>query len=296
MRKNMKKAFAGALLAAAMVMAAQSCDKKCMDGKGEKISGTEAASEGGSIRIIPEKPAVGTMLRAVAAGSGGMAYRWERNGEALATAAETLETSGFKKGDRIRLISGQGGPEDVAETVLINSPPIIKSVSFKPDAFSRGQEIHAQVEGWDADGDAIEYEYQWIIGGQADYSETGPMLGGEGYKKGDEISVRVVPHDGEVKGASFEASAGIVGNSPPRFTSVPPVEFSGTFTYKPKAVDLDSDEVSFSVVNGPEGMKAANNVIEWNAKGQKGSFEVTVAADDGFGGQSLQTFELKVAE
>lgn len=66
--------------------------------------------------------------------------------------------------------------------------------------------------------------------------------------------------------------------------------------YQPRAADQDGDAVSISLVKGPEGMTAEKGSIEWNAKGHKGSFEVTVAADDGNGGQSLQTFELKVDE
>jgi hypothetical protein len=44
-------------------------------------------------------------------------------------------------------------------------------------------------------------------------------------------------------------------------------------------------------------MGIANGTIDWRAKEeQKGSFEVTVAAEDGFGGKALQTFELKVGQ
>jgi len=289
MRKKTIKTFSAVILAAAAVAAAQSCDRK-----GEDARVAENRPENASrISIIPENPKAGTMLRAVVTGAGGLTFRWERNGQALAATADTLDTSGFKKGDRIMLVAGRG---ETAETVLLNSPPVVRSVSFKPGEFSAGVDLQAEVEGWDADGDAVEYEYQWTVNGQAVYSETGPVLGGDRYERGGEISVRVVPYDGEVSGASFEAKAGAARNSPPRFTSVPPVEFSGTFVYKPAVSDKDADAVSVSVVKGPEGMTASSGAIEWNASGHKGSFEVTLAADDGNGGQSLQSFELKVGQ
>ena len=291
MRKKTIKTFSAVILAAAAVAAAQSCDRKGEDAGVAKAAGNRP--ENASISIIPENPKAGTMLRAVVTGAGGLTFRWERNGQALAATADTLDTSGFKKGDRIMLVAGRG---ETAETVLLNSPPVVRSVSFKPGEFSAGVDLQAEVEGWDADGDAVEYEYQWTVNGQAVYSETGPVLGGDRYERGGEISVRVVPYDGEVSGASFEAKAGAARNSPPRFTSVPPVEFSETFVYKPAVSDRDADAVSVSVVKGPEGMTASSGAIEWNARGHKGSFEVTLAADDGNGGQSLQSFELKVGQ
>lgn len=291
MREKTIKTFFAVILAAAAIEAVQSCDKKGVDGKVAENKPGNA-----SISIIPENPAAGTMLRAVATNGDSRTFRWERNGEALTATADTLDTAGFKKGDRIRLVAGGGGPEATAETVLRNSPPVVRSVTFKPGAFSAGLDLQAEAEGWDAEGDAIEYEYQWAVNGQAIYSETGPVLGGDKYERGGEISVRVVPYDGEEQGSPFEAKAGVARNSPPRFTSVPPVEFSGTFVYKPAVSDKDADAVTVSVVKGPEGMTASGGAIEWNARGQKGSFEVTLAADDGNGGQSLQSFELKVGE
>lgn len=289
MKKNIKTFSAVIILAAAALAAAQSCDKKSADGKAE-----ENMHENASISIIPENPAAGTMLRAVVTGGHGLAFKWERNGEVLEAADETLDTSGFRKGDTIRLLAYDAGA--AAETVLLNSPPAVKSITFKPGAFSAGVDLQAEAEGWDPDGDGIQYEYQWTVNGQALYSETGPVLGGDKYERGSEISVRVVPYDGEEQGKPFEAKAGLAQNSPPRFTSVPPAEFSGRFAYKPVVSDKDADAVSISVVKGPEGMKVTNGTIEWNAKGQQGSFEVTLAADDGNGGQCLQSFELKVGQ
>lgn len=287
------KTYFVALSTTVMMLSVQSCEKKSDQTRVE----VESAPPGGaSVSIIPEGPQAGTMLRAVATGGNGIAFRWERNGEALDVTAETLDTSAFKKGDVLKVVATQGGIETSAETAILNTAPVIRSVTFKPGEISRGQDIQAIAEGWDADGDDIRYEYQWAVNGHTLYSERGAALSGDKFERGDEISVGVTPYDGDKQGAAFEAKAGVVKNSPPRFTSVPPVEFSGRFVYQPRAADQDGDAVSISLVKGPEGMTAEKGSIEWNAKGHKGSFEVTVAADDGNGGQSLQTFELKVDE
>lgn len=293
MRKMNIKTYFTVISAAVMMLAVQSCEKKSVE-TNAAIEGTPSSAA--SVSIIPESPQVGTMLRAVAKGGDGFAFRWEKNGEALGIAAETLDTSAFKKGDVIKVVATGGGVETSAETAILNSVPVIKSVTFKPGEVSRGQDLQAIAEGWDPDRDDIQYEYQWAVNGQTLHSERGPVLGGDKFERGDEISVRVTPYDGDRQGAAFEAKAGVAKNTPPRFTSVPPVEFSGKFVYQPKVADQDGDAVSIALVKGPEGMTAEKGSIEWNAKGHRGAFEVTVAADDGNGGQSLQTFELKVDE
>lgn len=285
--KTVKNLFAATILAGAF-LSAQSCRKADTDTKEADITPGEV-----SVSIVPEKPKAGALLRAIATGADGLALKWERNGMALTGSAETLATSDFKKGDTIRVSLGQGAH---AETVLLNSPPVIKAVTLSPSMFSRGVDIKAEVEGWDPDEDRLDYEYQWAVNGETIYSETGPVLPGNSYARGDAVTVRVAAYDGEEKSVPFEAKAGTAENSPPRFTSVPPVEFSGTFLYKPSIADKDADPVSISIAKGPQGMKVEGGAIEWNAKGQKGSFEVTVSADDGNGGQALQSFELKVGQ
>lgn len=285
--KTVKKLFAAIVLAGA-ILPVQSCQKADTDMKPADTTPGEA-----SVSIVPEKPRAGAILRAVATGTEGLAFKWERNGNTLTGSAETLATSSFKKGDIIRVSLVQGAHY---ETVLLNSPPVIKAVSLSPGEFSRGMDIKAEAEGWDADGDNLGYEYQWAVNGETLYSETSPVLSGNIYGRGDAVTVRVVAYDGEEKSEPFEVKAGTASNSPPRFTSVPPVEFSGTFLYRPSFADKEGDQVSISIAKGPQGMTVVDGAIEWNAKGQKGSFEVTVAADDGNGAQALQSFELKVAE
>lgn len=285
--KTVKNIFAATILAGAL-LSAQSCRKADTETKAADIKPGEA-----SVTILPEKPKAGSLLRAVATGAEGLAFKWERGGETLPGGAETLATTGFKKGDTIRVSLGQGVH---AETVLLNSAPVVKAVTLSPSVFSSGTDIKADIEGWDHDADNLDFDYQWAVNGETLYSETGPVLPGNSFRRGDVVTVRVSAYDGEEKSEPFEAKAGEAENSPPRFTSVPPVEFSGTFLYKPSVTDKDADPISISIAKGPDGMKVESGSIEWNAKGQKGTFEVTVLADDGNGGQALQSFELQVEQ
>lgn len=280
---------------AAAAFSAQSCTKDGAEKAGQELK-TGSPGAPAEVALLPEAPKAGTMLRAVVSGDA-VEVRWLRNGQPLATEGDTLLTTGFRKGDVIRVVAGPAGSERAAEAVLLNAPPVIRSVTILPRPFYKGQDIVAEVQGWDPDGDSISYKYEWTVNGERVYETDGHVLSGGSYGRGDAIAVKVVPFDGESEGESFKAEAGQAGNSPPRFTSTPPADFSGRFLYSPVVSDPDGDSVALSLERSPEGMAIGNGVIEWRAKDdQNGSFEVTIAAEDGSGGKALQTFELKVGQ
>lgn len=295
MKKDAMKRLAFTLAAAVLAAGSQSCERKSPGHGAPDAAQGQGAGGPVLVRIVPERAPVGAVLRAIVQGPGdGLSLSWEKGGEALGASSDTIDTAGFRKGDTVKVVATLSGVQTSAEAVIVNSPPAVRSVAFGPGPLTGGRDVKAAVEGSDRDNDAVRYEYLWSVNGQAVYSETGPVLGGDRFVRGDVVSVMVTPFDGEAQGEPFEASAGAVENSAPRFTSAPPVEFSGSFVYRPEALDADGDAVAFAVVKGPEGMKAEGGVLEWDARGQKGAFEVTLSADDGSGGRALQTFELKV--
>lgn len=295
MRKITGKSIAIPLMAA--LLAAQSCSK---DSPREEKAGAQVSREAGAgnalVTLLPEDPKAGGVLRAVVSGQDGP-LRWFRNGEALEAEGDTLPTSGFRKGDVIKVVAGEGAALESAETVLLNTAPSVRSVNISPRPFYRGQDIRAGAEAWDADGDGVSFRYEWHVNGERVFDADGDVLGAGSFSRGDEVAVTVVPSDGESEGEAFTAQAGKAANSAPGFSSSPPADFSGVFIYKPVLSDPDGDAVSVSIERGPEGMTAADGKVEWRPRDeQKGSFEVTIAADDGFGGRALQTFELKVGQ
>lgn len=285
-------------LIAAAALAAQSCSKDEPEKASGKASGPEAGEQArsyGGVTLMPEEPRAGAMLRALVTGDGEL--RWERNGEPLMASGETLPTAGFKKGDVIRVIVGPPGAEKTAEAVLVNAPPVIRSVRLSPRPFHKGEDITAEAQGFDPDGDAVSYKYEWSVNGESVYGAEEQMLPSGSFARGDEVAVSVTARDSESAGEVFKASFGRASNAPPKFTSSPPVDFTGRFIYKPVVADLDGDTITLSLEKGPEGMKIENGAVDWRAGGeQKGAFEVTIAADDGNGGAVLQTFELRVGQ
>ncbi|MBI1910936.1 MAG: hypothetical protein HYS21_02950 [Deltaproteobacteria bacterium] len=250
-----------------------------------------------TVELVPEAARAGATLRAIVKGAEEAAYHWEHNGEEVAdNTGDTLQTKNFRKGDKVKVAVLSNGGQANAESVLVNSPPSIRSIKITPAELHSGVEVKAAVEGFDPDGDTITYEYHWFVNGQRDYLQTGPAFELKNFSREDTVTLKVTPFDGTEAGEPLEAKAGKIANTPPKFVSTPPADFSGIFVYIPKVTDPDGDSTALTLVKGPEGMRLNDGRIEWNAKGQKGSFEIIISADDGNGGQAVQSFEMKVAQ
>jgi hypothetical protein len=173
----------------------------------------------------------------------------------------------------------------------------VESITFFPQDIWSGKDISASPVGKDPDGDTVTFDYQWIINGVAATAEDGPVLRGDQFKRGDNVTLRVVPTDGAAKGASFTPPPMVVQNAPPRFTSTPPREFSSrNYEYQVRAEDPDGDDVAFSLSNAPEGMTISEEgKIRWAIpEGTTGTFDLNVIAEDGHGGSTRQNYKLTV--
>jgi hypothetical protein len=95
-----------------------------------------------------------------------------------------------------------------------NHVPVIRSARIVPSPVVLNQLLSVQVDGFDSDGDLITYRHQWKINNSP---ETFPVLGSKILKRGDRISVTVIPYDGSADGVAFRAEA-VVVNTPPEVT------------------------------------------------------------------------------
>lgn len=264
--------------------------------------GPQAPSQPSSsslVRILPAEPTAGSSLTAVFTGSSGnLDYRWERNGVSIeGQRGERLAVAGLRKGDEIRVTVTASGAQYDAATTIANAPPSVESITFFPQEIWSGKDLSATPAGKDPDGDTVSFDYQWIINGAPASAQEGPVLRGDQFKRGDSVTLKVVPADGEAKGASFTPPPMVVQNAPPRFTSTPPREFSSrNYEYQARAEDPDGDSVSFSLSNAPDGMTISEEgKIRWAIpEGASGTFDLNVVADDGHGGTTGQNYKLTV--
>jgi hypothetical protein len=88
-------------------------------------------------------------------------------------------------------------------------------------------------------------------------------------------------------------------NRAPVFNTAPvgEVVLGMFYSYDSKAVDLDTDVLTYSIVSGPQGMTIVGSTgkVGWNPTGV-GNFTVKLKVSDGKGGEATQEYTLKVVD
>ncbi len=208
---------------------------------------------------------------------------------------ERLEGVDLKKGDIVLVVANADGERVSVETEIVNTPPVIKSVTVEPRSISSGLDVSVSAVGEDLDGDLARFDYQWVINGEESLSNTLSSLKGNEFKRGDMISVIVGVSDYEAKGDPYTTPGFEVLNAVPKITSVPPKEFEGwDYSYQVLVADLDGDDIAFKLLLAPEGMKIdSSGMIAWKMKhGNAGNHSVEIEVDDGNGGVVTQRYEI----
>lgn len=258
-----------------------------------------AETAGLSVRIIPASPTSVDSLTALVYGArDSMTFQWAVNGEAVeGVNGATLQSGGYGRGDEVRVYVTADGSE-VSESVVIgNVLPVVKGVTLNPVVIHRGIDITAAPVGADIDGDVVNYRYQWIINGEEQAVETDLALKGDRFKRGDKVTVRLVPYDTKGEGAGFTPPPITIPDAPPMFTSVPPESFSSrTYVYMVSVEDADGDHVSLSLAKAPKGMGIdEKGRISWEITDKDaGVHPVEIVADDGYGSRTVQSYEINI--
>lgn len=211
-----------------------------------------------------------------------------RIGVALAAASLVLACGGDEPSSMgaTKSVAGeeQASPQ-ASRPARPNTAPEIIGVELVPDPPVPGRRVRAVVEGEDADGDNVHYEFVWRLDGRDLRQNTSEIL--VNAPKDALLEVTVTPRDGRSAGEPMEATAN-VGNSPPRMLNVvieaPEQIFVGRdVVVTPEAEDPDDDPVTFVyhwTVNGEERENDSPKLsTESLAKGD--AIQVTVTADDG---------------
>ena len=264
-----------------------------------------------SVKILPERPLSSSYLQAVVKSQGftpvEYVYSWKRNGEEIIGEEEsTLKSEHFFKGDRIEVEvipyreKVKGMAKKSGPVLILNSPPNIKSVAITPSPAYSKDDLHAEVDAFDPDGDYIRYAYQWKKGDEEIPGEIEATLSSSHFKRGDKISYWVSMTDGESKEIVLHSNASSILNSAPCITSQPSGIIEGfLYEYEVAAEDPDGDPLKFSLSSAPEGMTidSATGVIRWNIgeRQRKGSYEFKVIVSDTEGAKAVQPITLNVS-
>ena len=190
------------------------------------------------------------------------------------------------------------GTGSISPEVIADTPPGITSLKISPEVPLTGDKIKALVETYDKESDNVILTFYWSING-VQSSETYDTLS-DRFKRGDRISLTVIPDDGKRKGNPKSLTI-IIGNSLPSIQPTPESHaFNGSeYSYQVKAVDPDGDTLTYSLKSAPDGMTIdpSKGLIRWNVPAEfKGKAPFMVSVSDGHGGESGKSFTFEIKQ
>ncbi|HEY5627703.1 MAG TPA: Ig domain-containing protein [Nitrospira sp.] len=232
-------------------------------------------------------------------------YRWLVNGQVVAgQTTESFPPNLLKREDLVvvEVVPYDGMIEGVpfrsASASVVNTAPILSSVSVDFDQAEQGRRVIAKAEVFDPDHDSVSLAYRWRSNGNVVKEGESNTLDLSGLTAKDAIEVDVIASDGTPDGISTLSGQFALSNSSPAIVSKPVLSPDGeAFDYLVKATDPDGDPISYALEVAPQGMTIDANTgqIHWGVTaGAKGSYRVRVVVTDSQGGFAAQEFDLAV--
>jgi translation initiation factor IF-1 len=200
-----------------------------------------------------------------------------------------------KKGDKVQAVAWIDGQKIESNIIQIaNSPPEISKIRILPEVFKPGDTLYVEVSASDLDRDDVTITYEWTKNGEP--AGNNRAIGAP-LKRGDKVSVKIIPFDGEAHGRPVVLHREIV-NMPPMIIEDKNYNFEGSiYTYQVKATDPDGDPLTYSLKKAPADMTmdSKTGLINWNVPPEfKGTVPITVYVADGRGGEAMQSFTLEI--
>jgi hypothetical protein len=153
-----------------------------------------------------------------------------------------------------------------------------------------------ETEGYDADGDPVQFEIAWQKNGQP--AGTGNHLIAP-VKRGDKVIVTITPFDGKDRGKSATLSREIL-NTPPVIEGQEQFQVTDSaVTFQVRASDADGDPLTYSIKDAPPGMSIdpGTGRVRWvTSPGTAGKVPFTVIVSDGSGGESTARFSVTISQ
>jgi hypothetical protein len=230
--------------------------------------------------------------------AGTITYQWKRNGQIIAGEYTShLGKNQFSIGDEITAIVTAGNLEGTATVVIANNSPKVDSVPFSPEYVNAGIDITVHPIGSDSSGEEVKFHYKWAVNGSV-LPEDSPVLRGDRFKRGDVVTLTVIPYDGAGEGEHFNSKKIVIPDAPPRIVSNPPQNIqSDVYTYQAVAEDPDGDPLVFSLSSAPRGMTidSKTGIIAWQIKDTPaGVYGVEIVVQDPEGRQGTQKFTIPI--
>lgn len=257
------------------------------------------ANTGLSLQITPVNVNRNSTIYAVAHGFNisDAQVEWLVNGETMTNAiASQFNASVTRKNDNVQARALVDGKEVLSNIIQIeNAPPELCGVKIMPEIFKPGDTLFVDATGSDIDGDEVSLTYEWTKNGES--AGTSNQIDTP-VKRGDKVSIKITPYDGETYGQSIVLHREI-SNLPPMISDRKDFDFDGnTFTYQVIAHDNDDDALAYSLKKAPSGMaiNPSTGLITWGVpRDFRGKASFVVSVNDGRGGETTQqlTFHIQ---
>ena len=254
-------------------------------------------SEPYTLQVIPINASRKSTLKVIAQGFNlsDANIEWLVNGQQTPTQISSqFNAKETKKGDKVQAKAIIKSKEIISNIIEIkNAPPELSRVKIMPEIFKPGDTLNVEASGSDIDEDPVTITYEWMKNGEP--AGNGKRLEIP-LKRGDKISIKVTPYDGEVYGTSVVLQREIQ-NMPPMITEDKNFNFDGKiYTYQVKATDPDGDPLIYNLKQAPKGMVIdKTGLITWKvSEKESGRFPVTVQVTDGHGGEVLYNLDITI--
>jgi hypothetical protein len=210
---------------------------------------------------------------------------WTVNGSSAGSS--TTLSSGFSGGDDVVCTVTPYDGEDIGTPLsdsltIDNSAPSIASVSINPDPAYVDDSLNCSVNGFsDADGDADQTRFEWVINGTT--VGSGDTLAGA-FAKGDTVKCKATPSDGMDDGTTLNTTI-TISNSAPTVSSVSispdPAGAADTLDCSYAYADTDSDADASTIEWFVNGIIAGTDSILTGVFLGGDTVECAVTANDG---------------
>ena len=237
-----------------------------------------------------------------------LSLEWRHGGRTVSSGSKTSIASpdGLAKGEEIEVVvtatDGRDESAPVRVTALVgNQAPLISAIALAPDGeVLPGQEVTAVPQGMDPDGDDLEYEFEWLLNGNAVRGADGAAFPTAALSRGDRLKARARVSDGEEWSPFAETQELKLANRPPRIAGLPPIQsVGGGIRAQLEAEDPDGDRsFRYRVIEGPRGLSVdpISGQLVWKPEpGTTGTHAVEIAVADSLGAESALRFELDVS-
>lgn len=124
----------------------------------------------------------------------------------------------------------------------------IRLATITPDPITLNETVKVMIETDDSRAGTAGFQYQWMVNDALLRDQTGPTLTPSMLKRGDRVTVGIVPISSAMQGTRYQAGPVMIGNTPPVVANIS-IERTddpdASVFAKMEAVDADQDEMQF---------------------------------------------------